>query len=329
MEGGTLPPGFRFHPTDEELVGYYLSRKVEGLEIELEVIPVIDFYKYDPWELPDKSFLPKRDMEWFFFCPRGKKYPHGTRTNRATGAGYWKATGKDRRVVCESSVTGYRKTLVFYKGRAPLGNRTDWVMYEYRLSDDNSLNAKGAFALCRVVKKSGFNEEVKAKRAGSCSSRKEFSSTEVSYDPLSVSSDNQGNGSNYSTPISSPCVMRGADIETSSSMGINSSSMWISPEFILDSSREYSQGQEMTSNCSPQCDFQSMMTSWQPSQQGISSCSSLSNFTEVKHVDDLSRLACMSPYSANTDYMGYFGNADVFYDGYDAINPPSYHQNPF
>lgn len=52
MGGATLPPGFRFHPTDEELVGYYLKRKVEGLEIELEVIPVIDFYKFDPWELP-------------------------------------------------------------------------------------------------------------------------------------------------------------------------------------------------------------------------------------------------------------------------------------
>lgn len=52
MEGAPLPPGFRFHPTDEELVGYYLKRKVEGLEIELEVIPVIDFYKFDPWELP-------------------------------------------------------------------------------------------------------------------------------------------------------------------------------------------------------------------------------------------------------------------------------------
>ena len=52
MGGATLPPGFRFHPTDEELVGYYLKRKVERLEIELEVIPVIDFYKFDPWELP-------------------------------------------------------------------------------------------------------------------------------------------------------------------------------------------------------------------------------------------------------------------------------------
>lgn len=52
MGGASLPPGFRFHPTDEELVGYYLKRKTQGLEIELEVIPVIDLYKFDPWELP-------------------------------------------------------------------------------------------------------------------------------------------------------------------------------------------------------------------------------------------------------------------------------------
>jgi hypothetical protein len=52
MGGASLPPGFRFHPTDVELVGYYLKRKVDGLEIELEVIPVVDLYKFDPWELP-------------------------------------------------------------------------------------------------------------------------------------------------------------------------------------------------------------------------------------------------------------------------------------
>lgn len=62
MGGATLPPGFRFHPTDEELVGYYLKRKVERLPIELEVIPVVDLYKCDPWELPGTLYI-----GFFFF----------------------------------------------------------------------------------------------------------------------------------------------------------------------------------------------------------------------------------------------------------------------
>ncbi|PKU60749.1 NAC domain-containing protein 74 [Dendrobium catenatum] len=167
----SLPPGFRFHPTDVELVEYFLKRKVDGLKIELEVIPVIDLYKFDPWELPEKSFLPKRDMEWFFFCPRNQKYPNGSRTNRATSSGYWKATGKDRKIICESSIKGLRKTLFFYRGRAPGGERTDWVMHEYRLYDDlpqGNISFLGAFALCRVVKRSDHLHqlgEAKAKMA--------------------------------------------------------------------------------------------------------------------------------------------------------------------
>ncbi|CAN6300060.1 unnamed protein product [Urochloa humidicola] len=152
----TLPPGFRFHPTDDELVSYYLKRKVDNLKIELEVIPVIDLYKSEPWELPEKSFLPKRDLEWFFFCPRDRKYPNGSRTNRATATGYWKATGKDRRIACDGGVYGLRKTLVFYRGRAPGGERTDWVMHEYRLCQDlahGACNFIGAYALCRVIKR--------------------------------------------------------------------------------------------------------------------------------------------------------------------------------
>jgi hypothetical protein len=47
-----VPPGFRFHPTDEELVAYYLKRKVSGRSMEADVIAVVDLYKCEPWDLP-------------------------------------------------------------------------------------------------------------------------------------------------------------------------------------------------------------------------------------------------------------------------------------
>lgn len=52
-----LPPGFRFHPTDEELVAYYLKRKINGRKIELEIIPEVDLYKCEPWDLPGNQLL--------------------------------------------------------------------------------------------------------------------------------------------------------------------------------------------------------------------------------------------------------------------------------
>ncbi|XP_062209655.1 NAC domain-containing protein 54-like isoform X2 [Phragmites australis] len=158
MAAVSLPPGFRFHPTDEELIIYYLKRKINGRQIELEIIPEVDLYKCEPWDLPEKSFLPSKDLEWYFFSPRDRKYPNGSRTNRATKSGYWKATGKDRKVNSHKRAVGMKKTLVYYRGRAPHGSRTGWVMHEYRLDErecETDTGLQDAYALCRVFKKTG------------------------------------------------------------------------------------------------------------------------------------------------------------------------------
>ncbi|KAL9248469.1 NAC domain-containing protein [Drosera capensis] len=152
-------PGFRFHPTDEELVMYYLKRKVMGKKLCAELISELDIYKFEPSDLPDKACFKSRDLNWYFFCPRGNKYGSGVRANRATEFGYWKATGNDRPVLHNHRTVGKIKTLIFHRGKAPKGDRTDWVLHEYRLEDD-TLSAAGviqdSFVICKVFHKSGL-----------------------------------------------------------------------------------------------------------------------------------------------------------------------------
>ncbi|KAJ1274852.1 hypothetical protein BS78_05G091800 [Paspalum vaginatum] len=161
-----LPPGFRFHPTDDELVTHYLLRKCGGLPPAAPVIAEVDLYKFDPWQLPEKAL--GGEKEWYFFSPRDRKYPNGSRPNRAAGAGYWKATGADKPVGSPRPVA-IKKALVFYAGKPPRGVKTNWIMHEYRLADvDRSAAARKKtnnnalrlddWVLCRIYNKKGVIE---------------------------------------------------------------------------------------------------------------------------------------------------------------------------
>ncbi|KAL5764337.1 hypothetical protein ACOSQ2_016931 [Xanthoceras sorbifolium] len=165
-----VPPGFRFHPTEEELLHYYLRKKVAFEKIDLDVIREVDLNKLEPWDIQEKCKIgstPQND--WYFFSHKDKKYPTGTRTNRATAAGFWKATGRDKIINSGFKRIGLRKTLVFYKGRAPHGQKSDWIMHEYRLDESNldtniSSNQTGesvtedGWVVCRVFRKKNYQK---------------------------------------------------------------------------------------------------------------------------------------------------------------------------
>ncbi|KAK6240666.1 hypothetical protein SCA6_006055 [Theobroma cacao] len=145
-------PGFRFHPTEEELLDFYLRNMIYGKKLRYDVIGFLNIYHHDPWDLPGLSKIGER--EWYFFVPRDRKHGSGGRPNRTTENGFWKATGSDRKIVSLSDpkrIIGLKKTLVFYKGRAPRGSKTDWVMNEYRLPDGHPLPKD--IVLCKIYRK--------------------------------------------------------------------------------------------------------------------------------------------------------------------------------
>ncbi|XP_074583528.1 NAC domain-containing protein 22-like [Curcuma longa] len=159
-------PGFRFHPTEEELLDFYLRQMVHGRKLNFDIIGTLNIYLHEPWELPGMAKIGER--EWFFFVPRDRRSSNGGRPNRTTECGFWKATGSDRpirRAAEPRRVLGVKKTLVFYRGRAPRGTKTDWVMNEYRMPESvtgaaSDIPVKADIVLCKVYRKATSLKEL-------------------------------------------------------------------------------------------------------------------------------------------------------------------------
>uniref|UniRef100_A0A0D9XX19 NAC domain-containing protein n=1 Tax=Leersia perrieri TaxID=77586 RepID=A0A0D9XX19_9ORYZ len=140
----TTTPGFRFYPTEEELIVFYLGHRLAGTRHDeiARVIPAVDVYAYHPSQLAamagEASVGDKE--QWFFFCPRAERELHGGRAARTTPSGYWKATGSPSFVFSSGAggattttkIIGVKRTMVFYHGRAPTGTKTRWKMNEYK-----------------------------------------------------------------------------------------------------------------------------------------------------------------------------------------------------
>ncbi|XP_065859993.1 NAC domain-containing protein 96-like isoform X2 [Euphorbia lathyris] len=144
----SIPPvGYRFHPNDAELVGHFLKKKILDSGSENMPIAEVKVCDFEPWVLPDQSKVKSNDKSWYFFCPRDFKYANSRRTNRKTKAGFWKPTGKPRKVkgIGTKEVIGTKRTLVFYENPYSKSVKTKWIMHEYE-----SIQVQGNFVVCKL-----------------------------------------------------------------------------------------------------------------------------------------------------------------------------------
>ncbi|KFK23146.1 hypothetical protein AALP_AAs64104U000100 [Arabis alpina] len=160
-----LTVGFRFYPTEDELIAFYLRNQLEGTidESMHRVIPVLDVFEIEPSHLPNVAGERCRgdSEQWFFFVPRQEREARGGRPSRTTSSGYWKATGSPGPVFSKDNrMIGVKKTMVFYIGKAPTGRKTKYKMNEYKSVDETDNfstipKLRHEYSLCRVYVTSG------------------------------------------------------------------------------------------------------------------------------------------------------------------------------
>ena len=149
-----LPPGFRFHPTDEELVMHYLCRKCASQSIAVPIIAEIDLYKYDPWELPGKFFFFFSFLLWtcqlrllfcFYICLLMWWYDLNLQVRlcmeRKSGTSFRLETGSTRtvqgRIGRPELGTGRLLELISRSGiRSRLGSRRLWFSMLEKLQEE-------------------------------------------------------------------------------------------------------------------------------------------------------------------------------------------------
>ncbi|KAJ0978966.1 hypothetical protein J5N97_014440 [Dioscorea zingiberensis] len=149
-EGFRLPEGFRFKPTDEDLILYYLRPKVSGQELPCKVIKEdINVYGTEPWNL----IPPSIDEDYFFFL---RPY----RRRNVGSSARWITTGVRKAIKEGGDIIGYKNSLAF-KILEKKNVNTGWVMHEYELpSPMGRANTNGlVWVICRIKRNKHFEKK--------------------------------------------------------------------------------------------------------------------------------------------------------------------------
>ncbi|KAF4377135.1 hypothetical protein CsatB_023456 [Cannabis sativa] len=134
-----LPPGFRFCPTDEELILQFLYPKVFALpSAHPNIIPYVDLRLHQPWEFTGTA-LSSENMHYYFFSK--------TTEGKVTSNGYWKEMDMNEPIFVSgaNNKVGVKKYYVYYVTnhgyhQSPTSaTETNWVMEEYNLCNNLEL----------------------------------------------------------------------------------------------------------------------------------------------------------------------------------------------
>ncbi|XP_044483872.1 NAC domain-containing protein 60-like [Mangifera indica] len=126
------PLGYHFSPTEEELVKYFLDRRVRGEPLPLSPIMECNLYgNQAPWEIFDQS---NDQKVWYCFTRLNYTGNSKKRVGRTGGGGTWH--GEKSGVEISDSETGriigLKKTFTF-RIKGVTDKQVSWIMHEFSL----------------------------------------------------------------------------------------------------------------------------------------------------------------------------------------------------
>ncbi|KAF7836605.1 NAC transcription factor 29-like [Senna tora] len=132
------PEGYRFVPSDGELVSHCLVNKLLNREepIHRDIIREVDVYRFDPNLLPLYERRWSSEKEEYYFTTVDpavvRRIPDEASliTIRRTQNGYWKEHGESELVTRGQNIVGFKRNLVYYIGSPPNGVQTKWSLCE-------------------------------------------------------------------------------------------------------------------------------------------------------------------------------------------------------
>ncbi|KAK5827020.1 NAC domain-containing protein 41-like [Gossypium arboreum] len=149
-----IPPGYRFEPTDIELLQDYLWKKVNGDPLPYNIISECEIYgnqDKEPWNV----FI-ETSTETFYVFTKLKKKGKGKNIDRVAGCGTWKGQKTDP-IMYEKMKIGNRKLFVYEVKGSNEGVKGHWIMHEFSLVDEEDKQI-GDYVVCSIRNKNAKDD---------------------------------------------------------------------------------------------------------------------------------------------------------------------------
>uniref|UniRef100_A0A5B7C6Q7 Putative NAC domain-containing protein 68-like n=1 Tax=Davidia involucrata TaxID=16924 RepID=A0A5B7C6Q7_DAVIN len=158
-----MPPGYRFSPTDEELVMYYLKNKVFDKPLPADVIRDIDashIYSSHPKSIVGNSSWV--ESERYFFIRRDENFNGESKKAQivGNGIGFWKSVGEEEPIYnSDGDIFAFKITFIYFSGPVSRPKRTHWRLEEYRLPLESNTNdlKREEWMAARLLRGSDYN----------------------------------------------------------------------------------------------------------------------------------------------------------------------------